>query len=592
MLGYDRSALLEMDVTEFSADEPAFSQAEAQERVRRAMKEGPQTFEWRFDPKDGAEFWVEVHLKRTVINGQTQVLAMTRDVSERKEGERKLAESEQRYRTLAEHFPNGAVAMYDEDLRYTLAEGVALGDTLPPADVLEGSRISEVYPDDTIAALEPVFRTTIEDGEIGSTTIGADGRHWRVWTAPLRDGDGDVFAGLSFAQDVTEQIERERRLQEQQEKVKALHDVAADIEACTSADEVYNLLVTAGEDVLDFDRGIVDGVEGDELVPKAMPDDIPEEEYHGAVPVDAEDSFAAKSYRTGESILAEDLSEHDVAPADPTYGSAITVPINDYGMFQAVARETGAFDETDLELTELLVKHARETLTRLERERDLRTYAAELERQNERLEEFASVVSHDLRSPLNVASGRVELARETTDSEGLQIASDALDRMDEIVERTLELAREGRTVGETEPVRLAEVAEQSWQVVETESAELRVEDDVAVEADPERVQHLLENLFRNSVEHGASTADSVTVRVGALDDGGFYVADDGPGIPPEERDSVFDPGYTTADDGTGFGLAIVAEIVEAHRGEITVTDCRSEDVASGTRFEITGFDSA
>jgi len=132
MLGYDRSALLEMDVTEFSADEPAFSQAEAQERVRRAMKEGPQTFEWRFDPKDGAEFWVEVHLKRTVINGQTQVLAMTRDVSERKEGERKLAESEQRYRTLAEHFPNGAVAMYDEDLRYTLAEGVALGDTLPP----------------------------------------------------------------------------------------------------------------------------------------------------------------------------------------------------------------------------------------------------------------------------------------------------------------------------------------------------------------------------------------------------------------------------------------------------------------------------
>jgi len=285
------------------------------------------------------------------------------------------------------------------------------------------------------------------------------------------------------------------------------------------------------------------------------------------------------------------------------------VPIDDYGIFQAVARETSAFDETDLELTELLVKHARETLTRLERERDLREYADELERQNERLEEFASAVSHDLRGPLNVASGRVDLAAEEADVGHLDTASDALDRMDEIVERTLELAREGRTVGNTESIDLRDVAEQSWQVVETENATLHVEDDVTVEADPERFQHLLENLFRNAVEHSsrppaeastdavANGGDGVTVRVGALDDGdGIYLEDDGSGIPPAERDTVFDLGHTTAADGTGFGLAIVEEIVEAHRGDITVTDSEHASAGSsenswtaGARFEITGF---
>ncbi len=77
----------------------------------------------------------------------------------------------------------------------------------------------------------------------------------------------------------------------------------------------------------------------------------------------------------------------------------------------------------------------------------------------------------------------------------------------------------------------------------------------------------------------------MTVRVGTLADGrGFYVADDGPGIPEDERDEVFERGYTTSDDGTGFGLAIVSEIVDAHGGRITVAE--SED--GGVRFDVTG----
>lgn len=67
-------------------------------------------------------------------------------------------------------------------------------------------------------------------------------------------------------------------------------------------------------------------------------------------------------------------------------------------------------------------------------------------------------------------------------------------------------------------------------------------------------------------------------------DGGFYVEDDGPGIAEDEREQVFEAGYSSSHHGTGFGLSIVQEIVEAHDWDIRVTD--SSD--GGARFEITG----
>ena len=90
---------------------------------------------------------------------------------------------------------------------------------------------------------------------------------------------------------------------------------------------------------------------------------------------------------------------------------------------------------------------------------------------------------------------------------------------------------------------------------------------------------MLENLLRNSLEHGGET---VTVTIGDIDRG-FYVEDDGPGIPPEERDRVFDAGYSTNSEGTGFGLSIVSDVAEAHGWNVTVTEGRS----GGARFEIT-----
>jgi len=199
------------------------------------------------------------------------------------------------------------------------------------------------------------------------------------------------------------------------------------------------------------------------------------------------------------------------------------------------------------------------------------------------IDHVASVISHDLRNPLDVAKARLRAARDTGEAEHFEHVADAHDRMEQIIEDVLTLARGSDVVQPDERVELSAAAETAWATVETDDAEIVIEDSLpTVDADPDRLRRLFENLFRNAVEHGGT---DVTVTVGSLmDSSGFYVADDGRGIQSEWYDRVFDPGFTTDDHGTGIGLSIVARIVDLHGWSIEVTDSASE----GARFEITG----
>ncbi|MEF8779053.1 MAG: GAF domain-containing sensor histidine kinase [Haloferacaceae archaeon] len=206
-----------------------------------------------------------------------------------------------------------------------------------------------------------------------------------------------------------------------------------------------------------------------------------------------------------------------------------------------------------------------------------------LKRQNERLDEFASIISHDLRNPLSVAMGFLELARKTGDPEHFDRVDRALDDMQEFLDDLLRLAREGRLVGELVETTLERVSREAWERVAAEDAILSFEGNCSLSVDESRTVELFENLFVNALEHAGP---GVTVRVGALpcdsdDPPGFYVADDGPGIPAGERERVFDSGYTTDEAGTGLGLAIVDRIAEAHGWDVEVT----QSDAGGARFE-------
>lgn len=238
----------------------------------------------------------------------------------------------------------------------------------------------------------------------------------------------------------------------------------------------------------------------------------------------------------------------------------------------------GQFSDWEVTLVDLM---SRWISTELQRQHaNLR-----LQDQNEKLDRFASFVSHDLRNPLTVLEGSLQLAEETGDAEHFQRCYTAIDRMDTLIDDLLSLARAGEIIDETEAVSLASLAEECWQTIGEVNRTLQLEFDTTttIEADKSRLKQLVENLLRNAIDHGN---DDTTVTVGTLADG-FYVADDGPGIPEDERTKVFESGFSTSDSGTGFGLAIVKEIVEAHGWEIDVTDAESGE---GAQFEITGIE--
>lgn len=390
-------------------------------------------------------------------------------------------------------------------------------------------------------------------------------RDFLLQIIPIEIG-GVAHGAYAWYVDITERQDRAA-------KITALHAVATELEGCQTQSAVYERLVEAAEEVLDYDLAVADAVEGEVLVAQAVSSDIASDEYYEQTPISASDNLGAEAFRTGETSVVADLRTRGVTPAESAYRAVLTVPIGDFGIFQAVATEPGFFNDSDRELAELLCDHAREALADI-------TYQQALQRQNDRLEEFTSVASHDLRSPLGVARGRVELAAEEVDSEHLDAAIGALDRMESLIEDLLRLAREGEDVGDFESVHLGGVADQCWDTVETAEATLMVETERRLWADPGRFRQLLENLMRNAVEHGG---DTVTIEIGELDDG-FYVADDGPGIPESDRYQVFEAGYSTTDAGTGFGLAIVKEIAIAHGWTVEIPDSES----GGTRFEFRG----
>lgn len=257
------------------------------------------------------------------------------------------------------------------------------------------------------------------------------------------------------------------------------------------------------------------------------------------------------------------------------------------------------------------------------------------------VDQVSSVISHDLRNPLDVAKAHLTAARETGEPEHFESVADAHDRMERIIRDVLTLTRGDAVVDPSEQVSIETAAMDAWRSVDTDGATLDATGSLpTVTADADRVRRLFENLFRNSVEHNATDsptqhdgsvtpedtddrvrsegpaerdsdapaanahgeraeghpeprdrsrdrpdeppADSnVTVTVGALADG-FYVADDGAGIPADERETVFEPGHSTMDGGTGLGLAIVEQIIAAHDWNVTLTASEG----GGARFEV------
>ncbi|MHC3378384.1 PAS domain-containing sensor histidine kinase [Haloarcula sp. H-GB5] len=548
--GYTNEKLASMDIGELIVE----SDHQKLWRIfEETLETGYGTIEAGVETADGERLQYE--FKGSLIEDERGdlfgIAGIGRDITERKRRERELRE----YRTLVESVGDpmyvldrdGTIEMVNDamaaHLGYDRSEiiGSEPARFMPEGDVERGTAlIRDLINDDnrTWAAYE--MRTIAADGTV---SINED----RV--ALLFDEDGNFDGSVGVMRETTERKRRERELERYETIIEAV------------GDPVYTL---DDEGVFTYVNEAVKrltGFESDELVG----------EHISTI-------MAGEDISRGSDLIRTMLS-------DPTR--------------QNVTFETDIVDQagehTPIEIHIALLPAAggefngtagviRDISDRKKRERQLA--------------EFASVVSHDLRNPLNVVKGRISVARTSGDVSHLEAAASAADRMDELINDLLTLARQGDTVGETTMVDLAALAGQAWVDVETGEATLEKDGTATIEADAARLRAVFENLFRNSVEHGTTNSraqsddtgahegcagnEPITVSVGTTDTG-FYIADDGVGIPPEERDDVFERGYTTSTTGTGFGLAIVAEIAQAHGWSVSVT----ESEGGGTRFEFT-----
>ena len=491
-----------------------------------------------------------------------------------------LKAREQRLRTIIDRMTD-AVMEVDSSWQVTFLDSRAADILDVDADSVLGRDFWEAFPRVREGEFEEVFREAMASRapeEIEAYYSPIDG--WlAVYVYPDFDG------GLSFYfRDITQQKARERTLEHRQHVLREVYDVIADRDR-SFTDQVESLLAL-GREELAVEFGTLSRIEGEDYIPEIVDADDEDVIQPGdVVPLSATNcEVTAAEERT---LVLGDIERDAPGLTDRAgytdfgfscyLGAPVFLDGEVYGTFCFYDTEprAGQFSEWEVTLVDLL---SRWVSYGLQIERD----TERLNQENQRLDRFVSVISHDLRNPINVLEGSIELAAETGDPDHLERAERAIDRMNALVDDLLKLARSDKVDPDPAAVSLAEVIDLSWEVVPTDSATLTVTSDRRLRADPTMLEQLVENLLRNAVVHGG---EGVSITVSDIE-GGFAIADDGPGIPAEDRERVFNLGYSTDTDGTGFGLSIVRGITDAHAWELTLT----ESAEGGVRYEITGVD--
>ncbi|UHQ96075.1 PAS domain S-box protein [Natrinema halophilum] len=571
-LGRDCERLAETVSEQFSDPEGFVDRIDelvsAREPVRREelSLEGGRTFERSYLPID--------------LPGDSGHLWLYRDVTDEKEREKTIRDAKTKLEAAIEA---GSVGTWEWDVEndaIVTNPSFARQFDVAKAEPVDAISIDEfldaIHEDDTPRVSWAVEQALDECGDYYEEYRVRNDDDELRWISARgtvecdEDGNPNRFTGAAV--DITDRKRHERQLEE-------LSRTTQELVAASSRESVVDTGVRAARDILGLDATAIHlrTEEQTALTPVAATDVL--RELIGDPPTfTGGESIAWRVYKEGEPLVYDDIrDDSDVYNPGTPMRSEMFLPLGDYGIMIAGSPTSNTFDRQDKVLAKILANNVTAALQQVDRTNELRERERELAKQNERLDQFASIISHDLRNPLNVASGELDQLTREVDSEHIANIEWAHDRMDELIEDMLTLACEGVDVGETERIDLRRLVEDCKRNIATETATIRCIDSKTLTADESRVAQVLENLFRNAVEHGG---DSVTVTVGTMETG-FYVEDDGPGIPPDDRDRIFETGYSPGVEGTGLGLAIVKNVADAHGWRLAVTD----GTDGGARFE-------
>ncbi|MEF8874284.1 MAG: PAS domain S-box protein, partial [Candidatus Thermoplasmatota archaeon] len=575
MYGYSREEALELTIEDLSSGEHPYTQEEAQKRIQKTKEEGPITFEWRAQKKDGTLFWVEVTLKEAEIAGESKILASIRDISERKE-------TEEHYRTIVETSPE-TIAITDLEGKIIDCNQKAVEMLeLPSKDKLIGkSAFDIIAPEDREKAAENLEKT-LEKGEIRNieyTILDFDGNEFlaEISVSVIQDAEGNPVSFMAIVRDITERKVAKKYLEENKNKIERLHEISAELQTYDSEEDIYSFAVEAAEDVLEFDICEISVPEDDVMKGLVRSSELTEKVSSKSNPLPIDNSVAGKTYLENRSFIVEDIHVEDQAnPTLERFKSAISVPIGEHGIFQALSTDVDDFGEEDLKMAELLMDHVKEALERVEME--------------EREEFLYSLLRHDVQNKTQLVKGYLDLLEEDIDlpdeaDDYIQKAKKVARASDEIIEkvRKLNQIKEEDEIGDVEVDSvLDQVLSEHESQLEKENIDVEVQTSGCKVKGGTLLQEMISNLVENSIKH--SDCDNIRIR-GEYegDECVVTVEDDGKGVPDKNKEKIFEKGFKEGENaGSGLGMYLAKEIVESYGGSVEVKDSE----LGGVRFDI------
>jgi PAS domain S-box-containing protein len=575
--GYSREEFRRLPVGDLSGNEPPYTHEEALRLIGEVRAgRGPLRFEWRRRNKDGALHWDEVTLKKVDIAGRAHILAMTREITQRKSAVEALRASEEQYRAI---FNASADSLVLRDAAFRVV------DVNPAYEAMSGRRRDEALgrsdltmsPPELNAHVKRLHQRALAGERVLFEALARrkDGSRFNIETRGvpiLHKGEPHV---LYIGRDITARKTEEELLRASEEQYRAIFDASEDALVLWDSDLERVDVNAAYERIYGYPRDFV--LKGD---------------YERHVPPQYAERRRELVRRTlaGERLRVE--LETVRADGRPIHVEVRTIPIQHRG-------------------TPHVLAISRDVTERKAAEAERSQLEAQL-RQAQKMEAIGQLtggIAHDFNNILQSILGNLTLVSERTEALGDPRLARAVERAETSAQRARELIQQMLTFsrgrrGEPRLVSPRELVGEAAQFVRPmlpSSIEMSAELAAgvsAVKADPVQVEQALLNLCINARDAMAGTG-SIELAVREVSHAGavcagcrqrfsgefveISVRDSGGGIPAEVQERMFEPFFSTKEvgKGSGMGLSMVHGIVHEHAGHVLV-----DTGGSGTRFRI------
>ena len=576
--------------------------------------------EYRYKHKSSGYVWMESMVNLIFDDGlvYTGAVLGTREISEKKKASDSLRESESRYRTLARNFPNGAVMLFDKDLRYQVADGTGLSRINLSRDQLEGNTIFDIYTNETIAVLEPYYRAVLK-GRTEVFELQIDDVTYEVYAVPITDENGQIDYGMVMTQDVSERKLAVQTLQSRAQYLSKLNKITLIALEGSELSTMMREIVDIMAEMFEADQCYITAWNSEKNRPIPLAACGPlRESYATILPEDGERTLTQTVIESGSHIIVDDLMNTKAMSARlaaqfPTK-SILALPLiganENLGAVIIGFSEDHKFTEDEIQRAEQvagqvalamfkveLFQEVQDSNIKLEKRVAERT--ADLEAKNRELETFTYSVSHDLKAPLRGIDGYSRLLIEDhasqLDEEGLSFLKtvrSATGQMNQLIEDLLTYSRLERRSLTNESVDIKAmienlILERKDDIRRNNIKLVQNIDKIDLSVDHKAVEQAMRNLLDNAIKFSSGNANPVigiSLTKSNKENIILCVEDNGIGIDMKYSDKIFDIfqrlHLPEEYPGTGIGLALVKKAMQRIGGRVWV----ESELGAGSKF--------